>query len=579
MEGDRLHPPANVEKMRRGSPLTDADRAPWLDRIGRELKSWAAEGRSGVMTCSALKRAYRDRIRAARPDVRFVYLKGSEALIGARVAARHHEYMPASLLRSQFDTLEEPDPDEPGVVSIDAGGSPDEEVAAIIATLGSRAGSGRKGRVARRAGGTISPADPSRNAPMPSPKKPQVKRVVLAYSGGLDTSIILKWLQTEYRAEVITFTADLGQGEELEPARKKAELLGVKPQNIFIEDLREEFVRDYVFPMFRANALYEGQYLLGTSIARPLIAKRLVEIAQKMGADAIAHGATGKGNDQVRFELSAYALDPDIRIIAPWREWDFASRTQLLAFAEQHQIPIAKDKRGEAPFSVDANLLHCSSEGKVLEDPAEETPHYVYSRTIHPEDAPDKPTVIEIAFEKGDPVATDGKRMSPATLLAALNKLGHDNGIGRLDLVENRFVGMKSRGMYETPGGTILLAAHRAIESITLDRGAAHLKDELMPKYAELIYNGFWFSPERELLQVLIDKSQEMVAGRVRLKLYKGGVHVIGRDSPHSLYDQDLVTFEEGAVAYDHNDASGFIKLNALRLRTLAKRRKKAAKG
>ena len=335
---------------------------------------------------------------------------------------------------------------------------------------------------------------------MPSPKKPQVKRVVLAYSGGLDTSIILKWLQTEYGAEVVTFTADLGQGEELEPARKKAELLGVRPENIFIEDLREEFVRDYVFPMFRANALYEGQYLLGTSIARPLIAKRLVEIAHETGADAIAHGATGKGNDQVRFELSAYALDPDIKIIAPWREWAFASRTALLAFAEQHQIPIAKDKRGDAPFSIDANLLHCSSEGKVLEDPAEETPHYVYSRTVDPEQAPDKPTVIEIAFEKGDPVAIDGKRMSPATLLAALNKLGHDNGIGRLDLVENRYVGMKSRGMYETPGGTILLAAHRAIESITLDRGAAHLKDELMPKYAELIYNGFWFSPERELL-------------------------------------------------------------------------------
>ena len=414
---------------------------------------------------------------------------------------------------------------------------------------------------------------------MPSPKKPQVKRVVLAYSGGLDTSIILKWLQTEYRAEVITFTADLGQGEELEPARKKAELLGVKPQNIFIEDLREEFVRDYVFPMFRANALYEGQYLLGTSIARPLIAKRLVEIAHEDGGGR--HFARRDRQGQRPGALRALGLcarsrHQDHRALA---RMGVRLPHPLLAFAEQHQIPIAKDKRGEAPFSVDANLLHCSSEGKVLEDPAEETPHYVYSRTIHPEDAPDKPTVIEIAFEKGDPVATDGKRMSPATLLAALNKLGHDNGIGRLDLVENRFVGMKSRGMYETPGGTILLAAHRAIESITLDRGAAHLKDELMPKYAELIYNGFWFSPERELLQVLIDKSQEMVAGRVRLKLYKGGVHVIGRDSPHSLYDQDLVTFEEGAVAYDHNDASGFIKLNALRLRTLAKRRKKAAKG
>ena len=403
----------------------------------------------------------------------------------------------------------------------------------------------------------------------------KIKRVVLAYSGGLDTSIILKWLQTTYGAEVVTFTADLGQGEELEPARKKAELLGVKPEHIFIEDLREEFVRDFVFPMFRANAQYEGQYLLGTSIARPLIAKRLVEIAREVGADAIAHGATGKGNDQVRFELSAYALEPDIKIIAPWREWSFASRTALTAFAEQHQIPIAKDKRGEAPFSIDANLLHVSSEGKVLEDPAQETPSYVYSRTIDPESAPDKPTIIEIAFEKGDPVALNGEAMSPATLLAGLNAYGHDNGIGRLDLVENRFVGMKSRGMYETPGGTILLAAHRAIELITLDRGAAHLKDELMPKYAELVYNGFWFAPERELLQTLIDRSQELVTGRVRLKLYKGGVYVIGRDSPHSLYDQDLVTFEEGAVAYDHNDAAGFIKLSALRLRTLAKRRRR----
>ena len=359
-----------------------------------------------------------------------------------------------------------------------------------------------------------------------SQPKSTVKRVVLAYSGGLDTSIILKWLQTTYGCEVVTFTADLGQGDELEPARKKAELLGVKPEHIFIEDLREEFVRDYVFPMFRANAQYEGQYLLGTSIARPLIAKRLVEIARQVGADAIAHGATGKGNDQVRFELCAYALEPEIKIIAPWREWEFASRTALIAFAEQHQIPIAKDKRGEAPFSTDANLLHVSSEGKVLEDPALETPGYVYSRTVDPESAPDKPTIVEIAFEKGDPVAIDGERLSPATLLAALNKLGHDNGIGRLDLVENRYVGMKSRGMYETPGGTILLAAHRAIELITLDRGAAHLKDELMPKYAELIYNGFWFAPERELLQTLIDKSQDFVAGRVRLKLYKGGVYV-----------------------------------------------------
>jgi argininosuccinate synthase len=410
--------------------------------------------------------------------------------------------------------------------------------------------------------------------------KPQqkVKKVVLAYSGGLDTSIILKWLQTTYGCEVVTFTADLGQGEELEPARRKAELLGIKPENIFIEDVREEFVRDFVFPMFRANAVYEGQYLLGTSIARPLISKRLVEIAHEVGADAIAHGATGKGNDQVRFELSAYALDPEIKVIAPWREWEFASRTALLAFAEANQIPIAKDKRGEAPFSTDANLLHVSSEGKVLEDPAEETPPYVYSRTVDPESAPDKATVIEIGFEKGDPVSLNGVAMSPATLLTALNKLGHDNGIGRLDLVENRFVGMKSRGMYETPGGTILLPAHRAIESITLDRGAAHLKDEFMPKYAELIYNGFWFSPEREMLQVMIDKSQELVTGRVRLKLYKGGVYVIGRDSPYSLYDQDLVTFEEGAVAYDHNDAGGFIKLNALRLRTLAKRKARAGK-
>jgi argininosuccinate synthase len=412
-----------------------------------------------------------------------------------------------------------------------------------------------------------------------SQPKQKVKRVVLAYSGGLDTSIILKWLQTTYGCEVVTFTADLGQGEELEPARKKAELLGVKPENIFIEDLRDEFVRDYVFPMFRANAQYEGLYLLGTSIARPLIAKRLVEIARKVGADAIAHGATGKGNDQVRFELAAYALEPDIKVIAPWREWEFASRNALIAFAEQNQIPIAKDKRGDAPFSTDANLLHISSEGKVLEDPAEEVPNYVYSRTLDPEKAPDKPTIVEIAFEKGDPVAIDGRKLPPAELLTALNKLGHDNGIGRLDLVENRFVGMKSRGMYETPGGTILLTAHRGIESITLDRGAAHLKDEFMPRYAELIYNGFWFSPEREMLQAMIDKSQEFVSGRVRLKLYKGNVILIGRDSPHSLYDQDLVTFEEGAVAYDHNDASGFIKLNALRLRTLAKRKRRAAGG
>ncbi|KQP95078.1 argininosuccinate synthase [Methylobacterium sp. Leaf113] len=402
-----------------------------------------------------------------------------------------------------------------------------------------------------------------------------VNKVVLAYSGGLDTSIILKWLQTTYGCEVITFTADLGQGEELEPARKKAELLGIKPENIFIEDLREEFVRDYVFPMFRANAVYEGVYLLGTSIARPLIAKKQIEIAERLGADAVCHGATGKGNDQVRFELGYYALKPDVTVIAPWREWDLKSREQLIAFAEQHQIPISKDKRGESPFSVDANLLHASSEGKVLEDPADEVPDYVYSRTISPEEAPDTPTIITIGFETGDAVSIDGERLSPASLLAKLNQLGHDNGIGRLDLVENRFVGMKSRGMYETPGGTILLPAHRAIESITLDRGAAHLKDQLMPQYAELIYNGFWFSPEREMLQALIDKSQEMVTGEVRLKLYKGGVHVIGRTSPNSLYDQDLVTFEEGAVAYDHRDAAGFIKLNALRLRTLAQRKKK----
>lgn len=407
-----------------------------------------------------------------------------------------------------------------------------------------------------------------------SPSK-RVNKVVLAYSGGLDTSIILKWLQTTYGCEVVTFTADLGQGEELEPARQKALLLGIKPENIFVEDLRDEFVRDYVFPMFRANAQYEGLYLLGTSIARPLIAKKQIEIAERVGADAVSHGATGKGNDQVRFELGYYALKPDVTVIAPWREWDLRSREQLIAFAEAHQIPIAKDKRGEAPFSVDANLLHASSEGKVLEDPAAEVPDYVYSRTNDPESAPDKPTVITIEFLKGDPVAIDGQKLGPADLLAKLNALGRENGIGRLDLVENRFVGMKSRGMYETPGGTILALAHRGIESITLDRGAAHLKDELMPKYAELIYNGFWFSPEREMLQVLIDKSQEFVTGEVKLKLYKGGVHLIGRESPYSLYDQDLVTFEEGAVAYDHRDAAGFIKLNALRLRTLAQRKKK----
>jgi argininosuccinate synthase len=405
--------------------------------------------------------------------------------------------------------------------------------------------------------------------------KKNVKKVVLAYSGGLDTSIILKWLQTTYGCEVVTFTADLGQGEELEPARKKAELLGIKKQNIFVEDLREEFVRDYVFPMFRANALYEGQYLLGTSIARPLIAKKQIEIAEKVGADAVAHGATGKGNDQVRFELTYYALKPDVTVIAPWREWDLTSRTKLIEFAEKHQIPIAKDKRGDAPFSVDANLLHASSEGKVLEDPAQEVPDYVYSRTVDPEQAPDKPTYITVDFECGDAVAIDGKMMSPATLLTKLNEFGNANGIGRLDLVENRFIGMKSRGMYETPGGTILLAAHRGIESITLDRGAAHLKDELMPKYAELVYYGFWFAPEREMLQAAIDRSQEFVTGRVKLKLYKGNATVVGRESKFSLYDQELVTFEEGAVAYDHRDAEGFIKLNALRLRTLGQRRRK----
>src|SRR6476469_5604518 len=400
-------------------------------------------------------------------------------------------------------------------------------------------------------------------------------KVVLAYSGGLDTSIILKWLQTEYGAEVVTFTADLGQGEEVEPARRKAEMLGVRPENIFIEDLREEFVRDFVFPMFRANTVYEGQYLLGTSIARPLIAQRQIEIARAVGADAVCHGATGKGNDQVRFELGYYALEPDIKVIAPWREWSFASREALLDFAEKHQIPIAKDKKGEAPFSVDANLLHSSSEGKVLEDPAVEAPEFVHMRTISPEDAPDKAAVFTMDFEKGDPVAIDGVKMSPAALLTKLNELGHDNGVGRLDLVENRFVGMKSRGVYETPGGTILLAAHRAIESITLDRGAAHLKDDLMPRYAELIYNGFWFTPEREMLQALIDKSQEHVEGEVRLKLYKGNVLIAGRESAKSLYSSELVTFEDDRGAYDQKDAEGFIRLNALRLRTLGMRRRK----
>ncbi len=404
---------------------------------------------------------------------------------------------------------------------------------------------------------------------MPTTAQPP-KKVVLAFSGGLDTSVILKWLQQTYGCEVVTFTADLGQGEELEPARAKAKLLGVK--EIFIEDLRDEFVADYVFPMMRANALYEGQYLLGTSIARPLIAKKQIEIAQRVGADAVSHGATGKGNDQVRFELGYYALAPDIRIIAPWREWDLTSREALIAFAEAHQIPVAKDKRGESPFSTDANLLHTSSEGKVLEDPWDEVPDYVYSRTGSPEDAPATPQYITIDFERGDPVAVDGEGFGPAALLAKLNDLGKLHGIGRLDLVENRFVGMKSRGMYETPGGTILHAAHRGIESITLDRGAAHLKDALMPQYAELIYNGFWFAPEREMLQAAIDHSQAKVTGTVRLKLYKGRADVVGRKSPHSLYSAKVVTFEDDAGAYDQRDAEGFIKLNALRLRLLGRR-------
>jgi argininosuccinate synthase len=397
----------------------------------------------------------------------------------------------------------------------------------------------------------------------------EVKKVVLAYSGGLDTSVILKWLQVTYNCEVVTFTADLGQGEELEPARAKAEMLGI--QQIYIEDLREEFVRDFVFPMFRANALYEGVYLLGTSIARPLIAKRQIEIAHETGADAVCHGATGKGNDQVRFELGYYALNPDIKVIAPWREWNLTSRTKLIEFAEQHQIPVAKDKRGEAPFSVDANLLHTSSEGKALEDPWTEPEEYIHSRTVSPEQAPNQPTYITIGFEKGDAVSINGAAMSPATLLARLNDFGRENGIGRLDLVENRFVGMKSRGVYETPGGTILLAAHRGMESLTLDRGAMHLKDELMPRYAELIYNGFWWSPEREMLQALIDRSQERVTGEVRLKLYKGNATVVGRQSPHSLYSLQHVTFEEDSV-YDQRDAEGFIKLNALRLKLLKRR-------
>ena len=403
------------------------------------------------------------------------------------------------------------------------------------------------------------------------------KKIVLAYSGGLDTSIMLKWLQTNYDAEVVTFTADLGQGGEVEEARRKAELLGIKADNIFIEDLREEFVRDYVFPMFRANALYEGLYLLGTSIARPLISKWQVDIAERVGADAVCHGATGKGNDQVRFELGYYALKPDIKVIAPWRDWEFKSRGDLLAFAEANQIPIAKDKMEEAPFSIDANLLHSSSEGRILEDPDVEAPEYVHQRTVSPEDAPDQPTVIRIGFEQGDPVSIDGETLSPATLLAKLNDLGGANGIGRLDLVENRQVGMKSRGIYETPGGTVLLAARRGMESITLDAGAMHLKDELMPRYAKLVYDGFWFSPEREMLQAAIDASQGPVTGEVTVKLYKGNADVIGRTSPYSLYDEQLVTFEEGTSDYDQKDAEGFIKLRALRLRTLARQREKMA--
>ncbi len=406
--------------------------------------------------------------------------------------------------------------------------------------------------------------------------KGKIKRVVLAYSGGLDTSIILKWLQETYDCEVVTFTADLGQGEELGPARDKALKLGIKPEHIFIEDLREEFVRDFVFPMFRANAVYEGVYLLGTSIARPLIAKAQIDIARTVGADAVCHGATGKGNDQVRFELSYYALEPSIRIIAPWREWAFKGRAELIEFARQHSIPIATGKENDAPYSVDANLLHSSSEGKVLEDPAHKAPEMVYQRTISPMAAPDKVTEIRIGFEKGDAVSLNGDKLSPATMLKALNDLGRDNGIGRIDLVENRFVGMKSRGVYETPGGTILLAAHRAIESITLDRGAGHLKDELMPRYAELIYNGFWFSPEREMLQALIDRSQEHVEGEVTLELYKGNVMVTGRSSPKSLYSSTLVTFEDDRGAYDQKDAAGFIRLNALRLRTLGMRDREA---
>ncbi len=401
---------------------------------------------------------------------------------------------------------------------------------------------------------------------MAAPAKSDIKKVVLAYSGGLDTSVILRWLQEEYRCEVVTFTADLGQGEELEPARKKAEAAGVK--EIFIEDLREEFVRDFVFPMFRANSVYEGVYLLGTSIARPLIAKRQIEIARQVGADAVSHGATGKGNDQVRFELGYYALNPGIHVIAPWREWDLDGRQRLLEYARAHQIAIPRDKEDEPPYSTDANLLHISYEGRALEDPWVAPDEAMFTRSVAPEKAPDKPQFVEIEFEGGDPIAVDGERLSPAALLTKLNQLGGAHGIGRLDLVENRYVGMKSRGVYETPGGTVLLVAHRGMESVTLDRGAAHLKDELMPRYAELIYNGFWFSPEREMIQAAIDESQKFVTGTVRLKLFKGTASVVGRKSPNSLYSQDHVTFEKDSV-YDQRDAAGFIKLNALRLRLL----------
>ena len=389
-------------------------------------------------------------------------------------------------------------------------------------------------------------------------------KIVLAYSGGLDTSVILKWLQEKYQCEVITFTADIGQGEEVEPARKKAELLGVK--KIYIENLENVFVKDYVFPMFRCNTLYEGMYLLGTSIARPLIAKRQIEIAEIEGADAVAHGATGKGNDQVRFELSYFAQNPDIQVIAPWREWELSSRTKLIEYAEKNQITITKDKRGEAPFSIDANLLHVSAEGKILEDPWIEPQEHIFSRTISPLQAPNDPTEIIIEFKNGDPIAVNDKLLAPAKLLKKLNDLGGKNGVGRIDIVENRFVGMKSRGVYETPGGTILLHARRAIESITLDREEAHLKDEIMPKYAKLIYNGFWFSPEREMMQALIDKASVNVNGLVRLKLYKGNIIITGRKSKNSLYSEDLVTFEDSKSNYDQSDAKGFIKLNALRL-------------